>query len=113
MREFRMSKTTKEHYSSFEEMRHAWGLKPVVMKTKDENKLESQKQTFVNKHRCRACGKPMVFVGNSNTMVCSNENCKGIKHTRTDSEGNEIVTYAPSYDLLDALGMEIGNNLFS
>ena len=54
----------------------------------------------------------MVFVGNSNTMVCSNENCKGIKHTRTDSEGNEIVTYAPSYDLLDALGMEIGNNLF-
>ena len=112
MREFRISKTTKEHYSSFKEMRQSWGLKPIVKKTKDENKLESQRQSFVNKHKCRACGKPMVFVGNSNVMVCSNEKCKGLKHEYIDKFGETQTYYEISKDLLDDLGSKIANNIF-
>lgn len=113
MREFRLGRNTTEHYSSLAEMRVAWGMKPISKKTSDEKKLSKQQKTFCDKHKCRACGKPMMFINGSNTMVCSNENCKGIKETRTDKEGKEIVTYALSYDLLDNLGSEIANNIFA
>ena len=55
----------------------------------------------------------MRWVEGTSTMVCSNEKCRGIKHTRTDADGNEIVTYLPSYDLLDSRGTEIANIIFS
>ena len=52
----------------------------------------------------------MYIVINKYTIVWKNYDGEVLS---IDSEGNEIVTYTPSYDLLDALGMEIGNNLFS
>lgn len=112
MGEFRLGRNTTEHYSSLEEMRSAWGLRPVNKKTSDEKKLTEQQSVFCSKHKCKACGKPMVFISNSNAMVCLNEKCKGSKNIRIDKEGNEIVTYTPSYDLLDDLGSEIAINLF-
>ena len=45
-------------------------------------------------------------------MVCLNADCKGIKHERTDAEGNVIVTYRPSYELLNSKSAEIANNIF-
>lgn len=113
MREFRMGRNTTEHYSSFEEAARAWKCRPVNKKTKDMKKLASQQEKFVNSHRCKACGNPMRWVDGTSTMVCSNDKCKGIKHTRTDADGNEIVTYTPSYDLLDEKATEICNNIFS
>lgn len=113
MREFRMGRNTTEYYTSFEELAKAFGCRPANKKTKDEKKLADQQNKFRARHKCKACGNPMVWVEGTSTMVCANDKCRGIKHTRTDKEGNEIVTYLPSYDLLDELGSEIAYNLFS
>ena len=113
MRDFRLGNNTTEHYSSFEELAAAWGVKPVSKVTKDMKKLQEQQEKFRGKHKCKACGEPMEFIQGTSTMACKNPKCKGIKQVRLDKEGNEIVTYLPSYDLLDELGAEIGNNIFS
>ena len=113
MKSFRMDRNTTEHYTSFTELAAAFGCRPVNKKTKDVKKLEKQREVFCGKHRCKACGQPMTWVEGTSTMVCSNDKCKGIKHTRTDADGNEIVTYLPSYDLLDELGTDIAYNIFS
>ena len=113
MRDFRMGRNTTEHYNSFEDCAKAFGCKPVVKRTKDEKKLEKQREVFTGKHICKACKNPMTWVEGTSTMVCANEKCRGIKTVRTDKDGNEIVTYLPSYDLLDEIGMEIAGNIFS
>jgi hypothetical protein len=113
MKEFRIGCNTTEHYTSLEEMGKAWNCRPVSKKTKDEKKLADQQQKFVNRHLCKGCKNPMQWVENTSTMVCKNPSCKGIKHTRLDLDGNEIVTYLPSYDLLDEVGTNIANILFS
>lgn len=102
-----------EHYSSFEELAKVYGCRPVNKKTKDAKKLETQKEKFCAKHLCSACKQPMTFINNTNVMVCTNDKCKGIKNTKTDKEGNEIISYTTSYDVLDTLGAEIGNIIFS
>ena len=112
MREIRLGGGFTEHYSSFEEMCNAYGCKPVIKKTKDANKLASQQEKFCARHKCKACGNPMSWVG-GNQMACTNEKCKGIKVEREDKEGNKIVSYVVSYELLDSLGAEIANNIFS
>ena len=113
MKEIRLGNNTTAHYSSFEELAVAFGCKPVSKVTKDMKKLQEQQEKFKGKHKCKACGEPMEFINNTSTMACKNPKCRGIKQVRTDKEGNEIVTYLPSYDLLDTLGMEIGINIFS
>ena len=113
MKSFRMDRNTTEHYTSFQELGKAFGCRPVNKQTKDVKKLEKQREVFCGKHRCKACGQPMTWVEGTSTMVCSNDKCKGVKHTRTDADGNEIVTYLPSYDLLDELGTDIAYNIFS
>lgn len=101
-----------EEYNSLEELRTAWNLKPVTRKTKNAVKLSEQQERFCSKHKCKACGKPMTYIG-GNQMVCTNENCKGIKIEHTDNDGNILVSYETSYDLLDDLGAEIANNIFN
>ena len=113
MKEIRLGNNTTAHYSSFEELAVAFGCKPVSKVTKDMKKLNEQQTKFKERHRCKACNEPMEFINNTSTMACKNPKCRGIKQVRTDKEGNEIVTYLPSYDLLDTLGMEIGINIFS
>ena len=109
----RLGNNITEHYSSFEELAAAWGCKPVSKVTKDMKKLKEQQEKFRGKHKCKACGEPMEIINSTSVMACKNPKCKGIEQVRTDKEGNKIVTYLPSYDLLDELGMEIGNNIFS
>ena len=113
MSNFRMGRNTTEHYNSFEEAAKSWGCKPVVKRTNDETKLNKQRWAFAGRHLCKACKQPMTYVEGTSTMVCDNEKCKGIKQVRTDADGNEIVTYIPSYDLLDSIGTEIAGNLFA
>lgn len=112
MKSFRMDHNTTEHYTSFEEAAKAWGCRPVNKKTKDMKKLTEQQEKFCGKHKCKACGRPMTWVG-GNQMTCTNDKCKGIKVEREDKEGNKIVSYIVSYELLDDLGAEIANNIFS
>lgn len=109
----RLGNNTTEHYSSFEELAAAWKCKPVSKVTKDMKKLKEQQEKFRGKHCCKACGQPMEFINDTSVMACKNPGCLGVKHVRRDVEGNEIVTYLPSYNLLDSLGSEIANNIFS
>lgn len=113
MKNYRMSRNTTEHYTSLSGLREAFGLKPVIKKTKDEKRLSKQRESFLNKHKCKACGEPMTYLGNGNILACTNLKCKGIEFKRTDKEGNEITTYLPSYSILDDLGSEIAANIFS
>ena len=113
MKNFRMGSNTTAHYSSFEEVAKAFGCKPIVKQTKDKEKLEIQRNKFVNRHLCSACEKPMVYTG-GNLMVCKNENCLGIKHeTKNDETGEVRVWYTPSFDLLDSKGAVIAENIFA
>ena len=114
MKEFRKAKNVKEYYTSLEDMRVAWGLKPVSKKTSDEKKLEEQRERFTNSNRCKACGHPMTFISDSNIMCCTNETCKGIKHqTINEKTGETKVWYTPSYKVLDEKGAMIANTILS
>lgn len=109
---YRMSKGTTEHYTSLEDLRAAFGMEPFLKKTKDASKLVKQQENFGNKHKCKACGQPMTYM-NGNVMTCTNPNCKGIEVKREDADGNVIVSYITSYDLLDDLGADIAKNIFN
>ena len=114
MREFRMDRNTKEYYTSFEEMGAAWGCRQFKKQTKDKQKLEKQREAFVNKHLCPACKKPMNFLYGSNILACVNETCKGIKHEVKNEETGETKTwYTTAFDLLDERGSEIASNIFA
>lgn len=111
MREFRKANGVTEHYTSLEALRAAWNCKPIVKRTKDEERLQKQRENFCKRHICKGCGKPMSYIGGT-TMTCTNEKCKGVREERTDKEGNVIVTYSVSYSLLDDKGAEIASNIF-
>lgn len=111
MKEFRLSKGVTEHYTSLEEMSKAWGCKPAIKQTKDKAKLQMHRENFCKWHRCKACGEPMVYLG-GHMMACINEKCKGIKNEQKDKDGNVIVTYSPSYELLNDHFSEVAENIF-
>ena len=112
MKFYRMSKGETAHYSSFEELRTAWGLAPVIKQTKDKAKLEKQRENFLNRHLCPACKQPMSYLG-GNMMACQNENCKGIKHEAKNDLGETRVWYTVPYELLDEKGSDVANNIFA
>ena len=112
MREFRKAKGVTERYTSLEELRKGFGLKPVVKQTKDKEKLSKQRENFCGFYKCPTCGEPMSYFGES-IMTCTNEKCKGVKNERTDIDGNVIVTYSVSYKLLEDEFAERARNIFS
>ena len=102
-----------EHFSSFEELASAWKLKPISKTTKNKEKLKAQQERFAVRHKCRACGEPMSWVAGTNIMTCMNPECKGMKITKENEDGTKSVNYLTSCDLLDELGSEIAENIFS
>ena len=54
----------------------------------------------------------MTWIGES-MMTCMNEKCRGIKNEKTDAEGNVIVTYSTSYEILEDKYAEIASNIFA
>lgn len=75
-----------------------------------EKKLDAEKQKkFCG--ICRICGEPLTFI-TGNVIVCTNEKCKGYKHTKDNTEGEEIVYYTPVFRLLDEEGEHIASKLF-
>nr|DAZ58788.1 MAG TPA: NAD-dependent DNA ligase C4 zinc finger domain [Caudoviricetes sp.] len=112
MKNYRMSKGTTEHYTSFKDLRESWGLPKITNKTRDTKKLKKQQESFLSKHICRACGNPLTYTG-GNIMTCTNPDCKGIKIEREDKEGNVITSYITSVHLLDSVGEKIAHNIFS
>ena len=110
MREFRKAKGVTEHYTSLEELRAGFGLKPVVRRTKDENKLKAQQEKFLG--TCKVCKQPMTLISGSNVLACQNPECKGIKMTGTNEDRSEKVWYVPVSKVLDEKGFQIAMNLF-
>jgi ribosomal protein L37AE/L43A len=102
----------KEVYNSFEDYAIAMGYKPLNRVTKDKNKLQSQRNAFLEKHKCRACGEPMVWVAGTSIMSCRNPECKGLRIKMKDDNGKSYVVKKPSYYVLDEIGVEIANNIF-
>ena len=114
MKTFRKSKDCTEYYSSLEELRTAWNCKPIIKRTNDEEKLKKQRESFSERHICKACGKPMTFISETNIMCCTNEKCSGIKHQAVNEEtGEEKVWYTTSYKTLDEKGANIANIIFN
>ena len=112
MKAYRLSKGVTEHYTSLEELRKAIGLKPVTKQTRNKEKLTKQRYSFWSKHKKKKKKKPMAWTG-GNVMACLNPQCPGIKHEQVLETGDVRVWYSPSYDLLDGLGSEIAENLFT
>lgn len=113
MKAYRLSKGVTEHYTSFEELRAAWGLKPVTKQTKNKDKLQEQREFFCSKNLCPACKKPMVWVGES-IMVCQNPDCRGVQHEYVDPETGETkVRYSPSYKFLNEKNTEKAKTIFA
>lgn len=110
---YRLSKGTTARYTSFEEVAKAFGRKPVRKQTTDKTKLAKQRKYFLSRHICEACHNPMTYVG-GNMMVCTCDECKGIKHEKEVKETAEIRTwYSTSFELLDDKGAMIASNLFA
>lgn len=100
-----------KHFHSFAELAKAMGVNPVK---RNKEKLESQREKFVNRHICRACGKAMEWIPDTNQMVCKNPECKGIKFTKVDKEtGESKVVYGVSFSPLDNLGAKIARDIFN
>lgn len=110
MREFRKGKGVTEHYTSLEELRAAWNLKPVVKRTKDEEKLKMQQEKFLG--TCKVCKQPMTLISGSNVLCCQNPECNGIKMKGKNEDGSEKIWYIPVSRILDEQGLEISMNLF-
>ena len=112
MKEYRKAKGVKEQYDSLEALRKGWGCKELgKRRTKDENKLQAQREAFCGHHLCKGCQKPMTYIG-GNQMACTDPACKGIKSERTLPDGTKVVNYEVAYDLLDEKYAEIAFNLF-
>lgn len=111
---YRLSKDTIARFTSMEELREAWQLKPLpTKKPNNAKRLKKVQDDFKAHHKCRACGKPMDLVQGTNIFTCCNPQCKGIKIEKEDSEGNKYVEYITSYDILNNHYAEIANTLFT
>lgn len=111
MKTKRLPKDVSEYYTSFEELRTAWGLKPVIKQTSDKSKLSLQRQKFYERNLCSVCKQPMTYIG-GNQLVCKNVACNGYKHEIETDYGEKRIYYTPVFKLLDKKSAEIANNLF-
>ena len=110
MKEFRKGKNCTEHYTSFEEAAAAWNCKPVIKRTKNEEKLKAQREKFLG--TCKVCKSPLSIISGTNVLACQNENCKGIPMKGTNEDGSEKIWYVPVSRTLDEKGFQISLNLF-
>ena len=110
---YRLSKDTMCRFTSMDELREAWQLKPLTTKKpNNEKRLKKVQEDFCSHHKCRACGKPMTWIG-GDIMTCCNPQCRGIKVERTDEDGNKIINYITSYNLLSDHYAEIAETIFT
>lgn len=94
--------------TAFKDIRHAFGLKELSYKTKDEKKLEKQREKFCKSHTCQFCGETREWVPDTNIMVCKNPRCKGYQ---VKSKDGEIIPSLPSYSELSSYGEAIAETI--
>lgn len=95
--------------AEFKNLRQEFGLDPIRNKTSNANKLESQRENFKSKYKCKLCGEHMEWIRGTNMMICKNEKCKGYP---VKNKAGEVVAYRPSVFQLTARGAEIAETLF-
>ena len=112
MKEFRKSKGVTARYTSLEELRKGFGLKPIEKRrTKDIEKLEMQREKFLGK--CPVCKQTLSYIYGTNYKVCKNEKCKGIEYHGKNEDGTEYSYCVPYISKpLDEYGKNIAMNLF-
>lgn len=110
MREFRKSKDCTAYYTSFDELREGFGMKPIKRKTDDAKKLVAQQEKFLG--TCKVCKKKLNFIKGTNVLACQNPDCNGVKMTGINEDGIEVNWYIPVTKMLNSKGMEIAMNLF-
>lgn len=86
-----------------------YGLEPVSFRTKDQNKLQKQREKFGR--ICPVCKQPMAYISGTNVLACKNENCNGRERTIKTEDGEKKV-YSPVFHTLDENGFKIAQNLF-
>ena len=109
MKEFRKDKNCTEHYTSLGDLGKAFGCKPITKRTKDQNKLEIQKNKFLGV--CPYCKEQPSYIG-GNVIACKNEKCTGKKVEKENEDGTKLVMYYPYIKLLDKRGEDIAQNIF-
>lgn len=97
-------------FYSFEELGEAYGLKPKNKRTKDKQKLESQRKRMSG--TCKICGSQLHYVQGTNVFYCPNKNCKGYERTRVNAEGNEVKIKQQVFRTVDNRGARIASVLF-
>ena len=98
-------------YHSFAEWAEGeYNAKPMTGRTRDKQKLESQRAKFLG--ICPFCKQPNKFIYGTNIIACVNPKCEGKKITITNDDGTETIKYIPYTKILSEKGMEIGNVLF-
>ena len=101
----------KKIYHSFAEYAESeYDAKPMSGRTKDVQKLKSQREKFVG--TCPYCKQLNKFIYGTNIVACVNEKCNGKTITLANDDGTEYVRHIPYTRLLSDKGMEIGNILF-
>ena len=73
--------------TALKDIRHAFGLKELSYKTKDEKKLEKQREKFCKSHTCQFCGY------------------------QVKSKDGEIISSLPSYSELSSYGEAIAETI--
>ncbi len=101
-------------YYSFDDIAvEEFGMKPLNMRTKDKQKLESQREKLEGV--CVYCKQRAKFIPGTNIVVCVNPSCKGKKVVVKGDPATEepdFVRYVPFVRVLSDKAAEIGNTIF-
>jgi uncharacterized alpha/beta hydrolase family protein len=94
--------------NAFQNIRGQFRIGQLKKRTEDNDKLNKQRNQFMQKYACKKCGAPMKWVKGTNIMICENEKCEGVKKKQKDG----TISTIPVIMLLNSHGREIAETLF-
>lgn len=98
-------------YYSFADIAKDIGLKPVIRKTTDKKKLESQQRKFLG--TCPYCHQQLKYISNTNVLTCINDKCPGEKREFTNKDGEKVIKTKPYNKVLYGKSAVIADALFN
>ena len=106
----RLQKDVTGHYNSFQDLAKDFGLAPATHRTKDTEKLKSQRDKIAGK--CKVCGETLTHISDTNVFACTNEKCKGVKISKVNRDGETKVSFIPVVKVVEGVGSKIVENIF-
>lgn len=95
-----------DRYFSFSEL-------PFPQKKQKKQNIDELRERFEKRHTCIVCHQPMTWIRGTNICSCKNPECKGVKHEKKFDDGTVMVEYKPFYHMLDVVGTEIAEKIYS